>query len=253
MLDKVQADAYLSRMGYQGEISHDRETLAKLILAHLTGIPFENLEVFEEKKVPSLEVEDLYKKIVVNRRGGYCFELNRIFYELLDFLGFQVYPVPVRIMWMKETMPPMLHRATIAVLDDKKYFCDVGYGGPGPKGLLELSPGEYKIAGDVFRVSSESGVFRIERRHNGDYRLMFMFRDQDAEEPDFMLMNFYCAKSEKVLFTQKRVLNLCLENGSLALTDDTLTIRDGGEVTVIQCRDEQERRKYIKEKFGIIY
>lgn len=254
MLGKEQVKAYLERMGYQGEAPVSRDTLSELIRAHLTGVPFENLEVFEEKKVPSLEPEDLYKKIVEDKRGGYCFELNRLFYELLAALGFEVYPVGVRIMWMKEYFPPMLHRGTIAVLDGKKYFCDIGYGGPGPKGLVELTPGEYTIWGDSFRVEADAdGFFRINRMHDGAYRPMLVFRDQRMEEADFLLMNFYCAKSENVIFSQKRILNLCLENGSLALTDDTLTIRDSGEVTVIQCRDEEERRKYIKEKFGIVY
>ncbi len=254
MLEKEQVKAYLERIGYRGETRVARDTLSELIRSHLTGVPFENLEVFEEKRVPSLETEDIYKKVVENRRGGYCFELNKLFYELLTALGFSVYPVGVRIVWMKETFPPMLHRGTIAVLDGEKYFCDIGYGGPGPKGLVELIPGEYIICGDSFRVEGEDGgFFRINRMHDGEYRPMLVFRDQKMEEADFLPMNFYCAKSENVIFSQKRILNLCLPNGSVALTDDTLTIREDGGVTVIQCRDEAERRKYIKEKFGVAF
>ena len=84
----------------------------------LCSIPFENLESFEEGKVPSLESCDIFEKIIIRKRGGYCFELNKLFYEFLGKLGFQVMPVAVRILWKKEKLPPMLHRATIVTLPD---------------------------------------------------------------------------------------------------------------------------------------
>ena len=65
------------------------------------SIPFENLESFEEGRIPSLDTQDLYTKIVVCKRGGYCFELNKLFYELIKTLGFMVYPLGVRIPWNK--------------------------------------------------------------------------------------------------------------------------------------------------------
>ena len=66
---------------------------------HLCSIPFENLEVFDEGRIPSLRSEDIYEKIIVRKRGGYCFELNKLFYELLKALDFRVIPVAVRILW----------------------------------------------------------------------------------------------------------------------------------------------------------
>ena len=64
---------------------------------HLCSIPFENLEVFDAGRIPSLRSEDIYEKIIVRKRGGYCFELNKLFYELLKALDFRVIPVAVRI------------------------------------------------------------------------------------------------------------------------------------------------------------
>lgn len=100
---------------------------------HLRNVPFENLESYKEGKVPSLESSDVYEKIVIRKRGGYCFELNKLFYELLKASGFQAIPVGVRILWKKEKLPPMLHRATLVTLGSDMYYCDIGYGGPGPK------------------------------------------------------------------------------------------------------------------------
>lgn len=83
MLSKEKTQKYLDRIGFAEEISVTKEVLGQLIWKHLTKVPFENLEIFDEGKVPSVEVEDVYRKIVENKRGGCCFELNGLFYEIL--------------------------------------------------------------------------------------------------------------------------------------------------------------------------
>lgn len=73
-------------------------------------------------------MEDIiYEKIIVRKRGGYCFELNKLFYELLKALDFPCDPVAVRILWNREELPPVLHRATLAIFEEGSYYCDVGY------------------------------------------------------------------------------------------------------------------------------
>ena len=59
-------DAYLGRVGLRR-----RPGLAELHRAHVTAIPFENLD--PRRGVPvSLEPDDLQRKLVADRRGGYC-------------------------------------------------------------------------------------------------------------------------------------------------------------------------------------
>ena len=70
------AKAYLGRIRYTEPVQKDKETLNGLIRAHLEQVPFENLDVCELGKVPSLDEGELFEKIVKRRRGGYCFELK---------------------------------------------------------------------------------------------------------------------------------------------------------------------------------
>ena len=86
-------EAYMNRIGYEGELRTDKKCLEKIMDLHLCSIPFENLEVFDEGRIPSLRSEDIYEKIIVRKRGGYCFDLNKLFYELLKALDFRVIPV----------------------------------------------------------------------------------------------------------------------------------------------------------------
>ena len=71
-------DLYFERVDYIGTPKADLETLRELHLLHLQRIPYENIDVFSLKGV-SLESETLIAKMLMRRRGGYCFEQNGLF------------------------------------------------------------------------------------------------------------------------------------------------------------------------------
>src|SRR6185503_11310160 len=81
--------AYLERINYRGSIAPTAETLRDLQVAHLLAVPFENLSIHANEPVV-LDDESLFTKIVANRRGGFCYELNGLFAALLRALGFNV-------------------------------------------------------------------------------------------------------------------------------------------------------------------
>ena len=254
-MNEVQCREYIYRMGYTGEIAHTPQCLNQLILAHLAAIPFENLDVCEDHLIPSLDVEDLFEKIIRHKRGGWCFELNKLFFELLKSCGFEVMTVAIRITWMKEQTAPLLHRATVVTLERKQYICDVGYGGPGPKGLVELSNGEYEIQGEWYRVqmhpSYTDGTAVIEKQYHGAYHEMMRFENKKAEDADYAIMNFYCARSEQSFFSGKPVINLYTAEGNRSLIDQKLIIQKNGETVTKECHSEGEKREWLKEWFGI--
>ena len=223
---------------------------------HLRNVPFENLESYEEGKVPSLESSDIYEKIVLRKRGGYCFELNKLFYELLKACEFQVIPVGVRILWKKEKLPPVLHRATLVTLENNIYYCDVGYGGPGPKYPVKLENGIHEEKSGGFRVAMNpkgtNGEILIERRKGNEYLPLLRFAMSPTLEEDFELMNFYCAKSPNVMFTQKRVLSRSTLEGSIALTGNVLSIQHAdGSLDCQETGSDKTIREWIRSYFEI--
>ena len=82
-------DRYLSRIHFDGRREPSLDTLVQLQAAHLMGVPFENLHVFHRVGVLT-DVEWSYHKVVEQRRGGWCFELNGCFAELLRRVGYRV-------------------------------------------------------------------------------------------------------------------------------------------------------------------
>lgn len=230
----------------------DAQTLGILIRAHMEHVPFENLDVFDGGRIPILDEDALFEKIVEKRRGGYCFELNTLLGHLLEALGFSWYPAAVRVLWNREELPPVTHMGIVVQIDKNRYYCDVGFGGPGPKGLLELSEKVQTIAGESFLVHlTEDRDIRIDRQQDNTWQPLLQFRDLPVRDVDFQIMNYYCATHPDVLFTQKRVVNICTPNGSKALTDMVLTVRGGGCIRQETYHSPEELAAGLEKEFGI--
>ena len=144
---------YLKRIGLSGAPSADLAGLNALIWAHQTHIPFEDLNTSWLHLPVSLEIPALYDKVVVRRRGGYCYELNALFTRLLLDLGFDARSVFCRVVRGRDFLPPCAHRAVVVALEGKLYFCDVGFGGPMPAGALEIADGVGQdVRGEYFCI-----------------------------------------------------------------------------------------------------
>src|ERR1700757_3972846 len=88
--------AYLRRIDYDGPVEPSFQTLRALHRQHLYTVPFENLDIALGVPIV-LESGRLYDKIVIRRRGGFCYELNGLFCELLKQLGFRVDMLSARV------------------------------------------------------------------------------------------------------------------------------------------------------------
>ncbi|CAM5671220.1 Putative arylamine n-acetyl transferase OS=Streptomyces microflavus OX=1919 GN=Smic_36860 PE=3 SV=1 [Streptomyces microflavus] len=85
--DRLDLDAYLRRIGYEGALDGSLKTLQQLHRAHMSTICFENIDIAVGRPV-SLDMADLERKLVRSGRGGYCYETNLLFAAVLDRLGF---------------------------------------------------------------------------------------------------------------------------------------------------------------------
>ena len=133
--------AYAQRIGMEWPLTPDLPTLDRIVFQHQCTVPFENLEAYAQQRTPSLEIPVLYDKVVRQKRGGYCFELNALLCAFLQGAGYDAWSVSCRILRGKDFIPPMLHRGVLVRLDGKLYYCDVGYGGP--------QPAAHVLAGDI--------------------------------------------------------------------------------------------------------
>lgn len=246
-------DRYLSRIGAQRPGELTAASLEKLVRAHLERVPFEVLELTEEKTQPSLEPSALYEKIVVRNRGGYCFELNKLFYLLLKALGFRCYPVGVRCIIGRPEPVAISHRGIVVEFPGEKWYCDVGFGGNGPKGILNLlNPEIQTLYHERFQVRQEQGQYVILYLNSGDKPVrMLKFRDEAYLDVDFDMLNGYYSVHPRSPFRARRILYRCLPDGWISFVGTTYTVFHDGLYTTEEIPEEDAQRRLIQTQFGL--
>ncbi len=132
-------DAYFTRTGYQGSREPSLATLNAIVFAHVRTIPFENLDVLLGRGV-DLDPRAVERKLVDDRRGGYCFEQNSLLLQILLALGFDATPLSARgrIGRPREMIPPRTHMFLRVEIDGEAWLADVGVGALSPTCALRL-------------------------------------------------------------------------------------------------------------------
>lgn len=125
MLENIQIKQYLQRIGYSQPVFTDLDTLSGLQWAHITHIPYENLDILSGIPL-SLRTEDLFPKIVIRKRGGYCFELQGLYKELLESSGFHVTQYSARFMDEPGIVQMRRHRVLVVQIENERYLTDGG-------------------------------------------------------------------------------------------------------------------------------
>lgn len=211
--------AYLERIGYGGWLEPDLSTLAALHRAHLFAVPFENLDIHMGREIV-LDEERLFAKIVEERRGGFCYELNGLFAALLRRLGFRVTLLSAGVARADGGFGPEFDHLTLRVDLEKPYLADVGFGECflEPLAFDEVSPDGYRLS----MAGAHSTLFRAEKP---EYRFM----PAAQELADFKAMCRYHQTSPESFFTRGRLITLPSAKGRLTLTDARFIVTDGGE------------------------
>ncbi len=127
-IDRLDVDAYLTRIDYDGTLDPTDDTLVALHRAHALAIPFENLDIILGRGV-SLDLDDPQEKMIRHRRGGYCFEHNLLFAALLERAGFAVRRHLGRVLSADPgRIQPRTHMTLHVDTEGATWHADVGFG-----------------------------------------------------------------------------------------------------------------------------
>ena len=157
---------YLERISYSGGEEPSLENLSILQKEHSKAIPFENTYVL--KKIPiNITKEWIYDKIVNKGRGGFCFEINYLFYLLLVDLGYDVKLLGGSTFHRITGKPGHLneHILSMVTLDRNSYIVDVAYGAKCALGpLMLMFDEEQQDPNGIFRYTKKDDIVRFECR-----------------------------------------------------------------------------------------
>ncbi|WP_062107295.1 arylamine N-acetyltransferase family protein [Bacillus niameyensis] len=251
---KLDVQAYLDRIGYTGPIDGSAETLAQLQERHLHTIPYENFDILNGVPL-SLEVPDLFDKIVKRHRGGYCFELNALFSWLLRELRFKVTDYFARF-WRDEpnTPPKRRHHVLKVEAKGKSYLCDVGVGGIVPRRPIQMVEGLVQEQGDEIYKLERDPYFgwMLYEKKRGEWSEIFSFTEEPQLPKDYIMASFWCEHAPESIFRKSPMVAIRTAEGRNSVNGDEFRIFTKDSVRAFKPESEEEFQEALKNHFGIV-
>jgi len=249
----IDPHAYLARVGLDGTVAPSTDALRTLHRAHLFAVPFENLDIHLGRPIVLEEVA-LVRKVVADRRGGFCYELNGAFAVLLEALGYRVDRLAAGVMGDGGFGPEFDHLLLLvrAPGDPDPWLVDVGFGDGFVEPLRAIVGRDQPRDGVTYRLEAEGGALVLTRRV-GDARseAQYRFTLEPHRLDEYAEMCRYHQTSPESHFTRQRVCSLATPEGRITLSEHALIVTRGGERTVRKVPDDASYRAALAERFGI--
>ncbi|MFA5490183.1 MAG: arylamine N-acetyltransferase [Candidimonas sp.] len=246
--------AYLERLGFASTPAATLETLAELQARHTARFPFETLANFLRDPVP-IDLPFVERKILREGRGGYCFELNKLFLALLRQLGFDARPLTARVLIHARPGVPTArtHLLILVMLHGLPYITDVGFGGLVPTAPLRLDiVAPQPTPHEIFRIVPDAARYTLQALVDGDTRDLYVFDLQEQEEIDFTVGNWFVSTHPDSPFRDRLAASRTGPGYRKTLNNTEFAVhRPGAPATRLQLADAQSVVHTLRHDFGI--
>lgn len=249
---KKQIKQYLDRIQYGGSIALNEQTLRGLQIAHLIHIPYENLDILNGIPL-SLEPEGLFHKMITKKRGGYCFELNGLYSNLLESLGFRVMNYIGRFIVGHTSIQMRRHRVLKVEGKDGIFICDVGVRREATRIPLRFVEGEVQSDGiSEYKLDRDDffGWILWQRESGKDWKQIYGFTEEPQLDIDFVMPSFFCEQHPASEHNVFRKISIFTENSQIGLVDDELQVYQNARV---DQRKKLQSAEEISEALSTIF
>ncbi|MBB5445745.1 MULTISPECIES: arylamine N-acetyltransferase [unclassified Paraburkholderia] len=257
MSHTINLENYFARIGYQGPRAATLDVLRAIHRLHPAAIPFENLNPLTRRPV-RLELEAVERKLVTEKRGGYCFEQNILFANVLMQLGFRVTPMLARVVWGREpgTIAPRTHMVLRVDIDGDAWIADVGFGAVTLTAPLRQTAGlAQPIPLGTFRLADagRDTVYLEVLTPDESWTRVYHVDLRAVEWIDYETSNWYTSTSPDSKFVHNLLACRVLPERRLALFNDQFNERDarGQIVNERRLASAAELADCLRERFGL--
>ncbi len=254
MAQKVNLNAYFERIGFAGSIAPTLATLEMLTALHPAAIAFENLNPLLGEPV-KLDQASLERKLLAERRGGYCFEHNLLFMRILADLDYTVRPLLARVVWTNPdgVSAPPSHLLVLVEINGQNHIADVGFGGLTLTAPLRLRADiEQTTPHETFRLTGGDPEWVLHVRIGEDWKPVYVFTLDPADEATIAAINQTVSTDPASPFTHQLRVALATEGRRLKLLNGSLTIQPNeGEAEKREITAMETLRSVLTEQFGI--
>ncbi|MFI1797829.1 arylamine N-acetyltransferase [Streptomyces sp. NPDC020379] len=255
--DALDLDAYLARLGHDGDRSPTLATLRALHRAHILSVRWENVEAVLRKRRP-LDLASVQARLIGSPLGGTCFEHVTLYAAALERLGFRFFAVQGRVQLGATTIRPATHAMVIVELEGKRWLSDIGFGAS-PLEPIELTDATDTTDGVwAYRLRREEvtpgadGWALYQPASEGDGWLVRHTFTLDPQYPaDFRVTNHYGASSPQSPFSNRLVAQRLHPDRLHMLDNLTLTTTRPGARPERRELEPREVPKVLADVFGI--
>ena len=244
---------YLKRLGVSTPVTVSQQTLIDWHERHVRTIPFENLDIHYGRYIV-LDKTRVFQKIMQGGRGGFCYELNYLFCELLKEAGFDAWMISARVTTSEGMPGPPFDHLAIVVRMDNLWLLDVGFGDLFVKPVA-ITPGLIQHDGrNYFKIEQDTapGDYALVMSADGQtFQKKYVFELTPRAITDF---EDFCRDkqiSADSYFVKNIVCTLPTEAGRVTLFNDRLIETQGSEKHEAPVTDEAHRRELLAARFGI--
>jgi len=221
---------------------------------HACAIAFENLNPLLRLPV-SLDLASIEQKLVVDRRGGYCFEQNRLLAEALTEIGFKVTALAARVLWNSpdDAITSRSHMLLKVDTDDGVQIADVGFGGLTLTGAIDLQADiAQPTPHEPFRLVQDNGDWRMQALVQDEWKTLYRFDLQPQHPIDYEAPNYFLSTHPTSHFVNNLIAARALPDRRLALLNRQFTVhRLGGPSERRELAASAEIRDVLVREFLI--
>jgi N-hydroxyarylamine O-acetyltransferase len=246
----VLASEYCQRIGLKSLPAGTPEGLAAIQHAQRQAIPFENLDICLCREI-CVDPDAVFGKLVMARRGGYCFEQNMLLASALTAMDVSNRPVLARV-WLGATeTPPLTHLALVAEVEGDNWLMDAGFGS-GYCPPLRLNDGVHTKTseGSVYRLTQDDILgWVLDQMIGGAFVRQYSFNSAKAVPADIRLSNHWTSTHPASRFKQNLIVNRITEDGRISLMNSAFT-RTGDNEQSLNVVSPAQLGAILEGEFG---
>ncbi len=246
---------YLARIQCVQPLKPDVQTLHGLQLAHMLNVPFENLDIGFKRPIHLTE-EALWNKIVVQRHGGFCYELNGLFAALLKEVGFHVTYLNARVYNREGKLGiDFDHLALLVQIPNQpgRWLVDVGFGDSFNEPLSFEEPGEQIQGLRSYRLEQMPDGYTVwQKNYDGSWERQYFFDLKPRNFPvDYEAACLYHQTSPKSSFTRGSIISKATPEGRVSLEEGRLIVTRNGQRSEHTFESKDEYHALLKQYFDV--
>ena len=219
------------------------------------SVPFEAIDVQIGRRI-ELDLENIYNKVIIEKRGGYCYELNYLFHEMLSQLGFTSFLISARIFNKDHFGPECDHMAIIVELEEQ-WLVDVGYGDLFLEPIQIKTELEQHDSNKTYLIKKDkSNDFilyeSLNRELESEFIIKYKFESKPRKVIEFSEQNSWKQTSAESYFVKNRICTLPTEEGRKTILNNVYKVKTNGKSEQIEIEGKAQFMDLLEKEFNIV-